>query len=472
MRNPDTVDAVIQDWLAHAASATPDAPFLEERGETYTFSDIDERVGRLAGGLLARYPHEETFGLWANNDVASVAALFAIIRVGAACFLINTRLTPTEVKEQLNETGVSVVVSADQAQAQFGPQVRVLSADSGGDYVAGADHEDDAPCLVVYTSGSSGRARGVILSWANVDAAQRASAQHLGHRADDVWLCVLPIFHVGGAAILIRSAAQGSQVLLRAGFDVERTSDDLTASSIASVVPTQLQQILDHSGRSYSVRAVLVGGGPASQELLERAYARGMGVVSTYGMTEAGSQLATAVVGSEPERIVVPIPGAEMAIRDDGVVLVRGPMVSHRYVDGASRGTDEWLVTGDLAERRNEGYRILGRSRDIIITGGENVMASEVERALERADRVAEAAVVGVPDEYWGEVVAAAIVLADSDTEGSFEALADELRGSIAGYKVPKRWLIVDQLPRTSIGKIATAAVAEMFDSGGVKERD
>lgn len=454
---PDTVDAVIEDWLSSAARYDPVRPYLVIDGATYSYADVDARASRLAGALRAEGVIDgDRVALWARNDLSSVVALFAVWRAGAGCVLVNTRLTDAEVAEELEEAGVSLMID----DGERGWSVPSISNEAMGTPYPGEAHRGDSECLVVFTSGSAGQGRGVVLTWANVDAGQAASAEHLNHTGNDVWLAVLPIFHVGGASILIRSAARRSTVILHDRFEPAVVADSLSRVSIASFVATQVAAILDLDERTYDVRAVLVGGGPAKQTLLERAHRRGLGVLSTYGMTEAGSQIATSPIGEPPRRVVVPIPGAEMRLVNGVEIEVRGPMVTTTYLDSVARLADGWLKTGDLGEVVEDGFRIIGRTSDVIISGGENVMADEVKDALEALECVRSAAVVGIPDDTWGEVVAAAIEL---DADVSFDDLSDELRQTLAGYKIPKVWRMVESLPRTSLGKIRRQAVRNLF---------
>lgn len=432
--------------------------FLVVGTTDHSFGEVDDRAARLAGALRSHgVVAGDRVALWAQNDVASVVALFAIWRAGATCVLVNTRLTDSEVADHLAEAGVTMMVVDDEERSWPVPSVSRLAV---GEPYRSAGHNPDDESLIVFTSGSAGRGRGVVLTWGNLDSGQAASALHLGHTRDDAWLAVLPIFHVGGASILIRSAARCSRVILHDRFDPETVADALGHVTLGSFVATQVAAVLDVDDRRYDVRAVLVGGGPARQTLLDRAHGRGLGVLSTYGMTEAGSQIATSVPGEPPRRLVVPIPGAQMRLTPGGEIEVRGPMVTTRYLDAAARTPDGWLATGDLGVESTDGFRITGRTSDIIISGGENVMADEVREAIEAVPGIVAAAVVGLRDETWGEVVAAAVEMTEPV---AFDVIADALRETLAGYKIPKAWRAVESLPRTSIGKVRRQAVRNLF---------
>ncbi|HYP48644.1 MAG TPA: AMP-binding protein, partial [Thermoleophilaceae bacterium] len=300
---------------------------------------------------------------------------------------------------------------------------------------------------VIHTSGTSGRPKAVELTYANHHASALASAANLGVEPDDAWLCPLPLFHVGGLAVLLRSAIYATTAVLHERFDAERVRAALEGGEVtlASLVPTMLGR-LRAAGleRAPRLRALLLGGGPIPGGLLEWASAAGLPVRATYGMTETASQVATAAPG---ERAAKPLEGVELQIAPDGEVLVRGPMVAH----GALAG-DGWLHTGDLGRLNEAGLlRVEGRLKDIIVTGGENVAPAEVEEALLAHPAVLDAGVAGRPDPEWGEAVRAFVVVSDgAEVDGLREWCAERL----AAHKVPKRIERVASLPRNAAGKL------------------
>lgn len=266
--------------------------------------------------------------------------------------------------------------------------------------------------LVVHTSGSTGEPKPVALSSENILASALGTAALLGVHQDDRWLCPLPLTHVGGLMVLLRSVIYGTTAVI-ASHDPEAT--------LASFVPTQLRRGQD-AGMP-RLRAILLGGGPIPDDL------RRAGVLETYGMTETCSMVALDGF---------PLPGAEIAIADDGEIVVSGRMVS--------TGTHH---TGDLGVIEGGRLRVIGRKSDTIITGGENVAPAEVEAVLEQHPRVVEAAVVGRPDPEWGEAVVALVV-----GDAGEEELRAFCRERLAAFKVPKRVEAVRSLPRTASGKL------------------
>src|SRR5690606_33696979 len=263
---------------------------------------------------------------------------------------------------------------------------------------------------ILFTSGTTGPAKAVRLTEDNWKAAARASARHLGHEADDVWLAAMPIHHVGGISILYRSALVGATVRWIPRFSVGPVAEALRGDvTIASVVPTMLRRILDHDDDAYAgLKAVLVGGGPIPDGLLEEAHSRGIPALPTYGMTETCAQVATLRPGSAPRKAAHPLPGIELRIGVEGRIELRGPQVSPGYADEDDRSTEDWFVTPDRGRLAEDGTLVvLGRADDVVVTVGENVYPGEVEAALLSHPQVEAAAVTGIPDPEWGSMLVA-----------------------------------------------------------------
>ena len=296
---------------------------------------------------------------------------------------------------------------------------------------------------VIFTSGTTGEPRPVSLTRGNFEASARASAAVLGVEPDDRWLCCLPVFHVGGLSIFTRSAIHGTTVVAEPAFDADRVRDLLEAGEVtlASLVPTMLARLRDAGlERAPRVRGILLGGGPIPEELLDWALGAGLPVMPTYGMTETCSQIATARPGERLGRV---LPGAEVRIADDEEILVRGPMVA----------AEGWLRTGDRGRLTDDGLlEVAGRIDDVIVTGGENVAAHEVEEALRSHPGVRDAAVLGIDDPEWGRAVTAFVVANAGEDE-----LIEHCRALLPGFKAPKRVVLLDELPRTASGKVMRA---------------
>ena len=438
----------LDDLLSLRARTHADRPAVVAGGRTITYAELDARAGVTSRRLAA-------LGLGPGQRVATTlppgadfaALLHAAARLRATLVPLNTRLTGGELRAQVEDAAAPLVVDEppDGSEADLAP---VPPLDLG------------QPWTLLFTSGTSGRAKPVLLSHRNHLASAVASAWALGVAPDDRWLGVLPVFHVGGLAILIRSALYGTAVVVHERFEPDRAASALGGGEVtlASLVPTMLQRVLEAGVRpARGLRAVLVGGAAAPESLLARAAACGLPVVRTYGMTETASQIATAPVvadGPAAGSLARPLPGVDLSIGAEAEILVRGPMVA-----AASLAADGWLHTGDRGQLDGDGLlRVDGRIDDVIVTGGENVAAGEVEEALLAHPAVRDAAVMGTPDPDWGAAVTAFVVAAAPVD-------AAELRGHcrerIAAFKVPKEVLIVDSLPRNAAGKVERRALAE-----------
>jgi O-succinylbenzoic acid--CoA ligase len=336
---------------------------------------------------------------------------------------------------------------------------------------------------VLFTSGTSGRSKGACLSWGNFEASAAGALERLGPAVGRRWLSCMPLFHVGGLSILVRSVLYGGPVRLLSRFEVADVSDALDSGDIAgvSLVPTMLSRLLEHRGTRPApagLEVLLLGGAAAAPALLTRAAGLGYPVFSTYGLTEATSQVATArpraaVTAAPPP--MLPLQGTELrvvsgdrdaAIGEPGEILVRGPTVMVGYL-GNEEATahairNGWLHTGDVGSLDAEGgLHVLDRRDDLIVSGGENVYPAEVEAVLLEHASVAEAGVASLPDADLGARVVAWIVPRDG-VAADAAALAEFCRDRLAGYKRPREFRFVDSLPRTAAGKLQRRRLASL----------
>ena len=437
----------LPDWVHQRARLTPDRLALVHGAQVaWTFKELDERVARVAGGLrrLGVQAGERT-AVRMPNGWPFVVAVHALARLGAVVVPINTRLTRAEIDWQLRDVGARHVLDE-----------WMLVEDAP---VPPREVELDEPHSIIYTSGTTGRPKGAILTFGNHWWSAIGSALNLGLRPEDRWLACLPLFHVGGLAILLRSVIYGMGVVVQERFDAQHVNRAIDAQgvTIVSVVSTMLDRMLAERGpRPYppSLRCLLLGGGPAPHALLEAAARLGAPVVQTYGLTEAASQVATLAPEDALRKLGSagkPLFPTQIKIEQDEI-LVRGPTVSPGYVGAPRR--DEWLRTGDLGYLDEEGFLYVLDSRDdLVVSGGENVYPAEVEAALLAHPAVLEAGVYGLPDPEWGQVVVAVVRLDDRHPVAPAE-LAAFCRARLAGYKVPTHVRFVEALPRNAAGKL------------------
>jgi O-succinylbenzoic acid--CoA ligase len=460
----------VADFLAEAVESGAEGIALvtPERAWSYPelSSEVDERAAELvSAGAVPGAVHPVAL----EADGVGTITLLALWRVGAVPAPLNPRLT-----------------EAERAQAEdllrAGGAVRPNSR--AGTPATGATH----PQAVLWTSGTSGRPRGVAISADNLRASARGAAARLELGPSDVWLASLSVAHVGGLAMVVRSLLLGGALVAWGRFAAPATAALLDGQAIPhgapgpvthlSLVPTQLLHLLDLRGDAPpppSLRCALVGGAHAPPELVRRALDAGWPLALTYGMTEMTSQVATATPGQvrrKPGASGRPLDGIDLRLSDDGEVLVRGPMLALGTVGAGADGGggtlvplaqyDGWYRTGDLGRLDGDGdLWITGRRSERIISGGVNVDPHEVEAVLRGFPAVADACVVGLPDPEWGEVVAAVVV----PVEGAFDADAAGAwsRERLAPPKRPRRWLPVDALPLNANGKVDRGAVRALF---------
>jgi O-succinylbenzoic acid--CoA ligase len=354
-------------------------------------------------------------------------ALHGCLLAGAVAVPVDLRLTDEEQAARM--AGAKIVLSS-------------LPSPVPGSIAEGSGN---VPATVMHTSGTTAAPKQVVLSSGNWLANALGSAVALGLDPAERWLCPMPLTHVGGLSIPIRSSVYATTAVVHGRFDGDRVLADLMDPgrriTLVSLVPTMLSRLLDAGlAGPPALRWVLLGGGPIPGALLERAARAGVPVAPTYGMTETCSQIAT---------FGWPLPGAEVTVGRDGEVVVRGPMVAAGALDA-----DGWLRTGDLGAFDERGRLVItGRKADTIVTGGENVAPVEVEDVLLLHPAVADAAVFARPDAEWGEAVVASVVLRDG---GGVQP--EELRAfcaeRLARFKVPKAFEFVSVLPRSQTGKL------------------
>ena len=438
------------DWLAHRArSRAGTVAVRDQAGAGLTYAELHQRALPLAGAL----------GRGGTGQAAGV-----ICAVEQPPGLDHATLVHAAMLAGLPFQTVRPGLPAAERQAALDHGDPVVVADAGWlERHSGSSRATPRPLPPpprpgetlsrVLTSGTSQGSRPVDLSYANHLWSATASAFNLGVDPGDLWLCCLPLDHVGGLTILVRSLIYGTGALIHERFETDRVADALESDgvSLVSLVATQLHRLVEHGAAIERPRVLLVGGGPVPADLLEEALSRGANVVQTYGMTETCSQVCTLTAADASRKrgsAGRPLLGATVEI-DDGEIVVSGPMLA-----AGAAADDGRLRTGDLGRIDEEGFLwVEGRRDDLIVTGGENVRPEEVEDVLRSHPGVADAAVVGRPDPEWGSAVTAVVVAAGDPPPGSGE-LREHCRARLAAYKVPKAVELAAELPRTASGKL------------------
>jgi O-succinylbenzoic acid--CoA ligase len=517
-----TTETILPDWLMRSAENQPAHMALQCGSVRWSFAQLDQQANHLAYQLAALGVREDSrVALLAANGPAYVVCVHALTRLGAILVPLNIRLTYEELCWQLDDVHAALLLSDQHyqntastigqalpdllratltitAHEQDTTTVTLLQAVKATVHTPGNDQVEEykpvhtatevplrntidlsRPQAIMYTSGTTGHPKGVLITYGMQWWNAIGSALNLGHNPNDCWLACLPLFHIGGLTILIRSVIYGISVIVHEKFDPAAVNTAICEDgvSIISVVTVMLQRMLSALDANpqttrypATLRCVLLGGGPAPRPLLEDCANRHIPVVQTYGMTESCSQAVTLSPSDALRKLGSagrPLLPVQLRIMQDkqpavsgepGVIWLKGPTITPGYIDrpDATIQTfqDGWFMTGDMGYLDAEGYLyILDRRTDLIISGGENVYPAEIEAVLLSHPDVEEAGVCGRPDPQWGQVPVAFIRLRPSSNT-STETLLTYTAQRLARYKQPAALYVAAQLPRNSAGKL------------------
>ncbi|MBA3864752.1 MAG: o-succinylbenzoate--CoA ligase [Solirubrobacterales bacterium] len=438
----------LDNWLAQRSQSCPDRIALAADGVDVTYAELEAEATWIARRLAAHGVRRgSTAALTMHPRREQVVLFHALMKVGATLLPLSPRLTAAE-------RNAIVAVEEPTVDLDDAGELTQTEADLP---LLGENDMDDVCCRVL-TSGSSGAPKPIGLTYGNFLWSAVGSGFNIGVDPQDRWLCCVPLSHIAGLSIVMRSVIYGTTAVLQDGFEVDRVASAIAEEDITvvSLVTTMLTRLLAAGVDLSAPRAILVGGGPVPEEPLEEAIAKGATVVQTYGLTETCSQVTTLAPEDAARKLGSagrPLLTTHLRIRQ-GEILVQSPTVAPGHAD-----PDGWLHTGDLGHIDEEGFLyVKDRIDDLIVSGGENVVPAEVEEVLLRHPEVADAAVIGREDPEWQQAVTAVVVL-----EAGSEITPDDLRRhcseSLAGFKVPKRVELAAALPRTPSGKLMRRAL-------------
>jgi len=516
----------MKDWLAERAAVTPDKLALIIGAESWTYAELDALVTGTAVSLINHgvQPGDYVAALL-SNSLEYVCLIHALARIGAVLVPLNTRLTAPELQWQIEHVDCkwlvhdeTLVETAGQLNCQLLMVNGQLSMRETPLAIGNWQFAIDNLQAIVFTSGTSGKPKGAMMTFANHFWSATASSYRLGVLPDDRWLSVLPLYHVGGLAVIFRSCLYGTAVFLHSRFDLDAINHSLDndGATLISLVPTMLHRLLQSRNHwPESLRLILLGGAAATPELIEQAnnLPRKLSIVNgqlpianeesltidnwqlaighsplvatTYGLTEAASQVATMLpdeAARKPGSVGKPLmftrvkivgeDGAERPSGEVGEVVVTGPTVMVGYYQQATGNRQQpttnnqqpaTIHTGDMGYLDDDGdLWIVQRRSDLIVSGGENVYPSEVESVLMDHTAVSQVCVVGIPHPEWGQQVVAMVELKSGQAATEQELLAFS-RERLAGYKIPRLIRFVNGLPQTASGKIARRKVADLM---------
>jgi fatty-acyl-CoA synthase len=457
-----TIDRIVRD----RGRNTPRRVAIEYGARRLTYAELDRRSDELAAALT----HGERVATLTGNSPEHVVAFFACAKAGAILLPLSWRLSPHELAYQLDDAEPSLFLVEPEYEALGEAALELADVRPAREPERGAGSPRaplaDDPLLLIYTSGTTGRPKGALLTHANCFWTNLSLDLTVGIDGDDVVLQTLPQFHCGGwNAQPLLAWWKGATVVLERAFDADRALELISRRRVTTTMGVPAQYLFMRESAGFeradlsSLRRVLVGGAPMPVRLLDDWSGRGVDIVQGYGLTEAAPNVLA--VPPEDARRKAGYAGKPYAYVDcdlsaEDELLVRGPNVFPGYwrnPEATERSfRDGWLLTGDVAERDDEGfYRIRGRIKELVISGGENIYPAEIEDVLTQHPAVVEAAVVGVADERWGEVCAAFVAVSRETSE---DELVAHCRERLARFKVPKTFTFVDSLPRNSLGKV------------------
>ena len=490
--------------IEHWAGMTPAKCALHFQGADISYPELWQRIDAATVTLAQRFsvlPGERIAYLGLNHP-DFIVFLMALARLGAIAVPLNMRLAPAELAAILENAGARLLL-CDEAMRGAGAaaanmanvaieSATALSATGPGDDPKMRSHQgvqgdDDSPLLLVYTSGTTGKPKGALHTQANLlwNIQSAIAAQDIS--VHDHLLNALPMFHVGGLCIqLLPVLAAGGTVTLHARFDPAAWISDVAARrpSLSLLVPATLKAILDHplwpAANLSSLRFINTGSSTVPRSMIDAVHARGVPVSQVYGATETGPvsivlrpEHAVAHAGStgkpalHVEVRLVKADGSDAATGETGEIWVRGKNVVAGYWNDAQHPAfaDGWFRSGDLAYRDAAGYYwVVGRSKDMIISGGENIFPAELENVLADCAQILESAVIGQDDAKWGEV-ALAVIVRKPDAAIDEVGVRQLFEGRLARFKHPRRVIFVDALPKTALGKVQKTVLKQQLAS-------
>ena len=500
-------DANLYTLLRSRFPENPDAPCLIlPDGRAWTYGDIDQASGRIAGliAALGLLPGDRV-AVQVDKSPEALVLYLACLRAGTVFLPLNPAYQRHELDYFLADAKPGLLVCRPQmrelaeelATAAGVAHVLTLNDDGRGSLIDCAakqregfrtvPRQDDDLAAILYTSGTTGRAKGAMLSHRNLAANARVLASYWRFKPDDVLLHMLPIYHVHGLFVASHCALMsGSAMLFEPRFASSRALQLLPQATVFMGVPTYYVRLLNEPGFTSALcagmRLFVSGSAPLATETFDAFRERsGHTILERYGMTEGGMFASNPYQGERRRGTVgLPLPGTELRlVADDGQpvregevgrIEVRGDNVFVGYWQMPDKTAEEfspggWFRTGDLGSADAEGYvSIVGRSKDLIITGGLNVYPKELETLIDALPGVAESAVIGLPDPDFGEAVTAVVVARNGATLGAADIIG-ALKGQVAGFKLPKRVFFAADLPRNAMGKVQKNLLRQQLSS-------
>ncbi|KRM99311.1 o-succinylbenzoate--CoA ligase [Loigolactobacillus rennini] len=466
----------MENWLSKRARLTPNRCALKSGAKQLTFFQLQAQVLQQAGRIASLQPRKRV-AILTDNTMTGYLTILAVQQLGLEPVLLNWRLATNELNQQLNDAAVDLCLAADRLAQPLAARVISFSQLSQQTPVAStpvAEFPPNGIASIMYTSGTSGRAKGVLQTYRNHFFSAMGSVLNLGLTETDSWLCCVPLFHISGLSIMMRSLIYGMTVVLVDHFDATTINQLLCTQPITtiSVVPYMLKKLLAQlpTDKHYNAafRCMLLGGGAIDRETLTHCQQRQIPVIQSYGMTETASQIVALNFASAEQKIGSagqPLFPVQIKITPEnatnGHILIKTPTLAAGYLNQMAAFKQHfqhgWFDTGDIGYLDAEGFLfVTGRSGDMINSGGENMFPAEIETVYQQHPAVQQIVVAGQSDPTWGSVPVAYLQLNQPISAAELQQYG---RQHLAHYKVPHAFYQVESFPRTGNGKVKRRAL-------------
>ncbi len=457
-----------------------------------SYKEFEGRISFMIEKLLETGLHKGSrAAILSKNSLDYAVLIFALWRIGAVPVPLNVKLLPKEVEEQIEIAHCRILFTGDTIAKEIKPDntivVKLPKTVETSEFNFKEEIEPgiEDTAVIIFTSGSTGTPKGVELSFNNLIQSAVTGDQIFRHREGDRWLASLPFYHVGGLSVIIRCFYYGAALIIPASLEAEHLSFAIEKykPTLTSLVTTQLKRFIDSGFKpNPELRHVLLGGGFIDPLLVKNAYNSNWNVSKSYGITETASfvtALSTDEFRLKPDSAGKALPPNQILIVDEdrnplpsmrpGEIAVKAQSVAKGYFGSREESSNKFsgdiFYSGDYGWLDEEGYLFIeARRNDLIVSGGENISPFEVEKEILIHPNIKEACVFGIEDDEWGQAVAAAIVT-KNNSEISLSEMKDFLNNRLPGYKQPKKIFLLDQLPKTELGKVQKEKVRELINS-------
>ncbi len=475
---------MLPNWLKQRAFLTPNRTAIEISNQKITFQQLHEQVMEMAEKISSlEVKMGDIVAVHMKNSLEMIVVIHALKYVGAVTLLMNVRLSEEEITWQLHDAKPIFLISdyiLERISYKQYPIAEVKNREHDSITIQENFHEDDVD-TILYTSGTTGHPKGVMLTYGNHYHSAVASALNLGLYQDDCWLACLPFFHVSGLSLLMKNVIYGMKIVVQNNHQPDVLNQVIQDKqiTITSVVFKVAKEMVKELAGVYpaNFRCMLLGGGPAPMTFLNECVEKRVPVYQTYGMTETASQIVTLSpeyaiekIGSSgkalfPCQVKIMKEGKEVGRNEEGEIVVTGPNVMNGYYnrEEATKENiiDGWFYTGDMGYMDDEGFLyVLDRRKDMFISGGENIYPAQIENVLLSHPHIEDAGVIGVGHEIWGKVPVAFIVSNNMKEEAIYTFLQEKL----ANYKIPRNIFFVEKLPRNASKKLLRRVLQEWWE--------